>query len=113
VVPLAECCERLIINKELGLRAHHLDRIVDLRGYLKAVAFLTKSRGVPASYWKPGNAESQRSGRGEDRLVAVLLFELECIGSKPNRIRRKVLENVHRYSPTSRPVPPVFDAFAG
>jgi hypothetical protein len=61
----------------------------------KAVALLAKSRGAPAKASKAGNAEPQRSAGGEYPIIAVFVLDLECIGSEPNRVRRKTLEDIH------------------
>src|SRR2546428_1762475 len=114
-----ECQAERILSKAIEDGASQLvvasvDRDVpQMLLFRKAIALLTKPCGVPARASKPGDAESERSARGEDLLVAVLVFELECIGSEPNRFRRNALENIHRYRPGSRSLPPGFDAFAG
>src|SRR6266851_2956586 len=47
--------------------------VLRLLGLRKAVALLTKPRGVPAITSKAGNAEPQRSTRGENPLVVIFV----------------------------------------
>jgi hypothetical protein len=69
--------------------------------------------GVLASSWLiPAQSRWVPCATREVRLRLLDVFDQECIGSEPNRFRRKALEHIDLYGTTCRPLAAIFDALA-
>ena len=61
----------------------------------KTVALLTKFRRVRgARAWEAGHSKAQRTFIGKGPLAAVLVLDLERVGTEPNGFHRETFENV-------------------
>ena len=59
-----------------------------------AVALGPKFGGLRARAWEARNSKAKRSLFSKDPLAVILVLDLECVGTEPNRIGRQALQDV-------------------